>query len=267
MARNAKYQSMRRYYKKRYKKRYNNKYKFSKYNTYKNRSSADQAYQIYSLNKKLNRYVKQTKPETQIKEFNAVTIDSSSSYTTITNQSTDAKSWCVIPPEVFRSFSGKLARIKSISVRGFVTINYSAGTPTVCRLIFVASKARMEGMPVMTEIINFAPGDNTDFEQGPLNTGITANYKVLLDRSIVMSPSFYRSRTFKFKLTRFVNFRSEINFPSIPAAPSLDQQTFPTGSIFCIALFSNHDKIPGSSAYPAITLKDFRVKMAYVDQN
>lgn len=267
MPKNAKYRAAVRYYKKRYYKKGYGKYKFSKYNTFKNRSSTDQANQIYSLNKKLNRYIKQTKPETQVKEFNAITIDGNSSYTTIVNQSTDAKPWCVTPPVVFKSFSGKLSRIKSITVRGFVTTSYSAGNPTVCRLIFVASRARQDGMPLMNEIVNYAPGDNTDYEKGPLVHGVTSNYKVLLDRSIVMSPSFYRSRTFKFKLSKFVNFRSEINFNNIPEALSLDQQTFPIGSIFCISLFSNHDKVQGSQNYPAITLKDFRVKMTYVDQN
>ena len=37
--------------------------KFSRYNTYKNRSAKSQAYQIYSLNKKLNNIEKRTKPE------------------------------------------------------------------------------------------------------------------------------------------------------------------------------------------------------------
>lgn len=54
----------RRYYNRRsgYKRRYK-KFRFSKFNTYKNRSSKSQAYQIYQLNKKINRIEAKTKPE------------------------------------------------------------------------------------------------------------------------------------------------------------------------------------------------------------
>lgn len=55
-----------RFYKKRYyKSRYNRyrKQKFSRYNTYKNRSAKSQAYQIYSLNRRINKIEGNTKPE------------------------------------------------------------------------------------------------------------------------------------------------------------------------------------------------------------
>lgn len=270
MARNSKYSK--RYYKKRYKK-INNKYKFSKYNTFKNRSSTDQANQIYSLNKKLNGYIKKTRPETQTKEFNAVTIDDSgygsASYTTIVNQPTDAKMWCITPPSVYTTFSGKLSRVIGYSIRGFVSTNYSATFPSTLRLILFSNKAERTGAPLMTEIINYAAGDITDYERGPLKTGVTANYKILYDRSIIMSPSFYRSKTFGFKLRKFKNFRSSTAFTNIGISPApIIEQIYPAGTIFCIALFINHGYASGStSAYPAMTLKDFRVKLSYVDQN
>lgn len=47
----------------RYRSRRYRKFRFSKYNTYKNRSAKSQAYQIYSLNKKINRLENKTKPE------------------------------------------------------------------------------------------------------------------------------------------------------------------------------------------------------------
>lgn len=53
-------------YKYKYKKRYNKNYKkkFSRFNTYRNRSSKAQAYQIYALNNRVNYLMKKTKPET-----------------------------------------------------------------------------------------------------------------------------------------------------------------------------------------------------------
>lgn len=60
------YKNYRNNYNKGYKykyKKYNNKKKFSRFNTYKNRSSKAQAYQIYSLNNKLDTLMKRTKPE------------------------------------------------------------------------------------------------------------------------------------------------------------------------------------------------------------
>lgn len=51
---------MPRRYAKRY---YKKKSTFSKYNTYKNRSAKSQAYQIYQLNKKVNRIEAKTRPE------------------------------------------------------------------------------------------------------------------------------------------------------------------------------------------------------------
>lgn len=53
----------RRYSKRRYYKRKGNKRTFSRYNTYRYRSSKAQAYQIYSLNRKINRLESKTKPE------------------------------------------------------------------------------------------------------------------------------------------------------------------------------------------------------------
>lgn len=53
--------SKRRFYKRRYRNYY--KRKFSRYNTYKNRSAKSQASQIYALNRKIDRIEKRTKPE------------------------------------------------------------------------------------------------------------------------------------------------------------------------------------------------------------
>lgn len=48
----------------RYSKRgYRKNFKFSRFNTYKNRSAKSQAYQIYQLNKKINRIEAKTRPE------------------------------------------------------------------------------------------------------------------------------------------------------------------------------------------------------------
>lgn len=262
------YNSVKRYYparKRVYKKRYS---KFSRYNTYKNRSSKAQAYQIYSLNKKVNRVVRASKPETQIAQGNCITDTNGSSYTTVTNQSTDAMMWNVIPPNRFTTFQGKLARIKDIKVYGTLSSEYSLAYPATLRLIFFQAKKDITGFPLASQIVNYAVGNISEYEKGPLKTGVTANYKILGVRYITISPSFYRTRTFRFKLSKMYNFRSETAFQSIPVAANLDEQIFPKGSIFCLSLFTEQGFKQGSeTTYAALTLKDFTYKISYVDQN
>lgn len=257
-------------YKKKYnsKKKYNNKKTFSRYNTYKYRSAKAQSYQIYKLNKRLTNYIKYNKPETQANEFNAITETQADNYTSVKNQSTDVMMWSVIPPNFFTTLAGKLCRTKKITVRGAISAEYTAQYPSVVRLIFFQNKQAMDGLPLPSEIINYSTGDNTDFEKGPLKTGVTSNYKILKQKNVVLSPSFYRSRTFKIKLPKGYNFRNDNDFKNITVAANIHDQYFPKGSIFCLALFSNQGhEYNGPDTWPAITLKDVRVKIAYVDQN
>lgn len=241
---------------------------FSKYNLYKNQSSKSQAYQIYSLNKKVNDYIKATKPETQVKEDNAVTEDGASLYTTVTSQSTDAIMWSVIPPSRFTTFNGHLCRIQNVTVTGFVTTAYAAGYPSCVRLIFFQTKDQITGPPLVSEIVSYAVGNNASYENGPLKNGVTSNFKILGEKKLVMSPSFYRSRSFKIKFKNCDNFRSDKDMNTITVAAGIGDQIFPSGSIFCLALFSNQGYQAGStSVYPEIIMKDVRVKVAYVDQN
>ena len=256
-----------RYYPKKrtYKKRYS---RFSRYSTYKNRSSKAQAYQIYSLNKKVNRVVRSTKPETQVSQGNCIIDTNASSYTTVTNQSTDAVMWNVIPPNRFTTFQGKLARIKDIKVYGTFSGEYALVYPAVLRLIFFQAKKDITGFPLPFSIVNYVVGNNSEYEKGPLKTGVTANFKILGVRSIYITNTTLRSKTFKFRLSKMYNFRSETAFQTIPVAADLDEQIFPKGSVFCLALFSNQGyKSNSETTYPALTLKNFTYKISYVDQN
>lgn len=242
---------------------------FSKYNVYKNRSSKQQANQIYQLNKKMNDYIKATKPETQIDETNAITQNNLDHYTTVVNQSTDVMMWSIVPPRLFTTFKGKLCRIANITVRGQVHTEYSAGYPSCVRLIFFQCKDQLDGMPLASQIVNYAAGNNASYENGPLKNGVTSNFKILGEKKLLMSPSFYRSRTFKVKLTNCDNFRADRDFSTITVSGDIDVQTFPSGSVFCLALFSNQGFNSGTSSttYPTIIMKDVMVKTAYVDQN
>lgn len=242
--------------------------KFSRFNTYKNRSSKAQAYQIYALNRKVNRVVRANKPETQIAQGNCITDSKATSYTTVVNQSTDAIMWNVIPPSKFTTFQGKLCRIKDVKIYGTFTSEYALVYPAKLRLIFFQAKKDITGYPLPSQIVNYAAGNNTDYERGPLKTGITANYKILGMRTLTLSLPQNRTRTFKYKLTKLYNFRSETAFTSITVAQNTDEQIFPRGSLFCLALFSNSGfKQSSESSYPALTLKNFDFKISYVDQN
>lgn len=242
--------------------------KFTRFNTYRNRSAKAQAYQIYALNKKVNGVLRANKPEVQTSQGNCVTDTNGDSYTTVVNQSTDAMMWTVIPPGRFTTFNNKLARVRDIKVYGTLSSEYSLAYPAVLRLIFFQAKKDIVGVPLPSQIVNYVAGNNSEFEKGPLRTGITANYNIVGMKNIVISPSFYRTKTFKIKLTKLYNFRTETAFQSIPIATSLDQQVFPKGSVFCLSLFSNQGfRQSSSDTYPALTLKNFTYKLSYVDQN
>lgn len=254
--------------KRRFRRSYNKRRQFTRFNTYRNRSAKSQAYQIYALNKKVDRLMKYNKPEIQTKSANCLTDTNGASYTTVVNQSTDAKMFVVTPPSIYTTFQGKLCRIKNIKVYGQIHTEYALAYPAVIRLIFFQRKTEDTGFPLNQDIVQYAVGNNSDFERGSLVDGITANYNVLKIKNVLVSPSYLRDKTFKLYLTKLYNFRSEKVFTSIQIKQDTDEQIYPKGTVFCLALFSNPGFKQGSdNAYASLTLKNFMVKVSYVDQN
>lgn len=78
-------------YAKRYYKRKLRQRTFTRFNTYKNRSSKSQAYQIYRLNKKVENLRASTKPE--LKEWNAITDNQGPQNYLLVNTNTAVQGW------------------------------------------------------------------------------------------------------------------------------------------------------------------------------
>lgn len=260
----------RKYYRRRtnYKKK-KTKRTFSRFNTYKNRSAKAQAYQIYKLNKRVSAIQKATKPETQVRYSKVYTsYDSSEGYTASTGQATDSIIFPVIPPRDFVNLQGRLARIKSVKLYGSFHSAYELVYPAAVRLIFLQCKSVKVGLPTISEIVSYTVGDNAAYEKGPLRTGITSSYRILKSRTIKLTQPQIRHKSFKISLKKVYNWRNEGTFSTIPLEQTWDNQIFPKGEIFCVALFSNSGfKSNSQTEYPGITIDDLSYKMTYYDQN
>ena len=98
---------------------------FSKYSTYKNRTSKAQAYQIYRLNKKINYIQHRTKPEVKIAPLMQGT------FTTPTNTNASRASGYILTnfvsedtanvPNGYVKISGRFARMQSLKITGTFT--------------------------------------------------------------------------------------------------------------------------------------------------
>lgn len=260
----------RKYYRRRtnYKKK-SNKRMFSRFNTYKNRSSKAQAYQIYKLNKRVSSIQKATKPETQVRYSDIYTaFNQTNSFSTTDADDTKALVFPVIPPRDFVNLQGRLARIKSIKVYGSFHSSYELVYPASVRLIFLQCKSVKIGLPTNGELISFTPHDNAAFEKGPLRSGITSSYRILKTKTIRLTQPQIRHKTFKISLKKVYNWRTEGTFSTINIESDFETQVFPKGEIFCLALFSNTGfKSNSQDKFSVLTLDDLKYKMVYFDQN
>lgn len=242
---------------------------FSRLNTYRNRSSKAQAYQIYKLNKRVSSIQKATKPETQVRYADIYTAyNQTNSFSTLDTDGTKALVFPVIPPRDFVNLQGRLARIKSVKVYGSFHSSYELVYPASVRLIFLQSKAVKIGIPLPGELVAYTNNNNADYEKGPLRTGITASFRILKTKIIKLSQPQMRHKTFKVSLKKVYNWRNEGSFSTIPIETDFESQVFPKGEIFCLALFSNTGFQSNSQTkYSILTLDDLKYKMVYYDQN
>lgn len=263
------------YGRKYYKRRTNYKSKktkrtFSRLNTYRNRSAKAQAYQIYKLNKRVSAIQKATKPETQVRYGEIYTSYNSTDgfQPTDLTKSTAHTVFPIIPPRDFINLQGRLARVKSIKVYGQLFASYQLVYPLCCRLIFLQCKSSKVGLPLISEFITYPDNDNPAYERGPLRTGITASYRILKTKTIRLTQPQTRCKTFKVSLKKVYNWRNDGSFSTIPIETTWNNQIFPKGEIFCVALFSNTGYQQSSeSQFPNFTLNDLKYKMVYYDQN
>lgn len=186
----------------RYKKR-----TFSRYNTYKYRSSKAQAYQIYKLNKKVNHVYKMTKPEIQIytdDDNNGGTPHLDVNLTTSDNQGYSAG----IAPIITRQnncFTGHYCRIKDVSITGaleFVGNPVSGPQTQTCglRLIFFRLRSDMTSSPTRVDILRITNNKPTNYYLNcPLNDGFATRYKLVRDFRTVLTPTSGPTKSFRIR--------------------------------------------------------------------
>lgn len=264
------YYRVKRYNSKRRFKRSYKKRQFSRFNTYKNRSAKSQAYQIYSLNRKFNTLMRQVKPETQVRFSSLLSSVAISRFSNegYESHSTHAVIFPLFGADFFTDLDGRLARIRQIKMYATFSAEYTQVFPSFCRLIFFQTKKQTEGMPLISEIISYSDDDVAGYEKGPLKTGITSNYRILKQRVIKISSPTVRSRNFRVNLTRISNLRCEGSFSGLGIASSWDDQDFPSGQIFVLALFGAQGfESNSTTTYPTLSLSNVQYKVAYVDQN
>ena len=189
--------SKRRYYKRRR--------TFSRYNTYRHRSSKAQAYQIYNLNKKINRVYKLTKPEIQIYSDDDNNGGTPHFDFDLTTSNVDGYRAALLPviTRANGCFCGHYARIKDVQMT--FTIEFMgnpAETPQAqtcgLRLIFFRVKSDIVENPSRTDILKIVNDKpNNYYLNCPLESGFSTRYKLVKDFRTVMTPQSGPAKSFK----------------------------------------------------------------------
>lgn len=186
----------RRYSKRRnYRRRNGRRVKFSRFNTYRYRSSKAQAKQIYSLNKKINRVYKNVKPETQTYFSADAVVDA-----TILANSTTTATYGLnsIVDHTLGVFNGRYARIKSFKIWGMLENDGSNTTPVTynntigLRLILFSLKTEKYGttspVDIIANLANTSAYTNDYWMTAPLAPGFSTRYRLLKDKRYYLKP-------------------------------------------------------------------------------
>lgn len=252
----------------------NRKYKrvsFSRYSTYRNRGSKAQAKQIYTLNRRVNAMYKSLKPETQVLSINP----DSSIQVVYGNTQTDQ-------PEVTKileltSLTGGINYVKiknislyvmasltncdtslgdNINLRDYVTTN------VYFRLVVFRAKADATAVPNASEIINSwarTNSPNTDVLDykakwfGPLRSGLTTQYSILLDRKFSLNQNYVQHNK---------HYRFKCNYKFERTNESQDNQH--KGSIYALIWAYNPDAATNPQNYCNCKLY---AKQAFINAN
>lgn len=119
---------------------------FSKYSTYKNRTSKAQAYQIYRLNKKINYIQNRTKPEVKIaplmqQSINTAVVNTASRPDGIVLTNFVNEDATEVPAGSVK-INGRFARMQSLKIAG--TLTYTKA---------LATNLDMQRMPVYLRVV------------------------------------------------------------------------------------------------------------------
>ena len=253
-----------RYYRKTYK---SNRYRktnrtFTRFNTYRNRSAKAQAYQIYKLNKKVNRLNKQTKPEclTQIDESIANNIELATSGTSSYDYEVKA-----LVSHKSGVFTGKKAFIKNVQVWGSIQFdNSGTGLRTqtadcYLRLIFFRPKTVRTGPNINEVVSNWGASshDYTYYLKCPLAPGFSSKYRMVKNKLIKLSPTNGTMKQFKFTIKYNKNLRGFLLSDTSSAE-------YPLNTLYCIGILVNVGANQTSTTADLFSAQMFH-KIAYYD--
>lgn len=234
--RNYRYNNYNKGYKYKYKK-YNNKKKFSRFNTYKNRSSKAQAYQIYSLNNKINSLMKRTKPES----LNYTPADS---HITISFGSESNSWYTTSEPFTFTTatFSGniknKTARINKVVITGtlerenaFEQQTLNTKVSAYALIAVLQTKQERGSLTTPTQIFDTSSGP-LSFKK-PLQSGASTYDRIL--------------KVIRVKLTdstkNIINFKKTIKVKFPIYRKSITSETYGKGHIYVLtAVYQDFDR-------------------------
>lgn len=238
--------------------------KFTRFNTYRHRSSKAQAYQIYSLNKKINRVYKLSKPEIQIYQTERPTIDAAVLTDTIRGRDFSVHR-CI--DQGLNIFNGRYARIKNVTFTGSFTFNGNPGeTEQKCvgclRLIFFRCKTQEWSLPVAGDVlpIDMTNCTNEYFMKCPLMKGFSTRYKLVGDYKFYLHPQ--KSNI------RFINIKLKYPYSIRRSHPMTDDDfenhEFPINTLGCVAYICRAGEY--TSSLDTFTSELF-MKLAYTDDN
>lgn len=248
---------MPRRYAKRY---YKKKSTFSKYNTYKNRSAKSQAYQIYQLNKKINRIEAKTRPE-----FKTGRKDDFMSLTTKYNSETELwnhQTKMVTMADGVDLHSqdiqkGLFCRICGLTVWGNIKRTDSNATHTagLLRLIIIQYRqARQDALSMGDLFSGYNDGQGSTmtsaFLKEPFKDHIAATCKIIVNKVYKLNNNDINNVPFKISIPG----RKLLNFSMNSTEPVA------RGDIQVIAVYGQDNKTT-ASAYK-ITMS---AKLCYTD--
>lgn len=172
------------YYRRNYRKRrtYKKTSKFSKYNTYRHRSSKAQASQIYSLNKKINSIERKTRPE--LIQYTNAGYQATISFDTLSNNWYTNAGQAHFTPQLWEeTIKDKMCRINKLIVYGVLEREPGTGgsvdTKSSCFVRMAILQTKQEKSTLLTPAYLFSGTEGTLDYKAPLLKGASSEDRIL----------------------------------------------------------------------------------------
>lgn len=223
----------------------------SKGSIFSRKGRSSQARQIYALSRRLTRYIRRTRPETVIQNYEASQVLGNTTEQTQGGSigrvnwiyPSGASSGAIVPPR--DEFQGDFCRLYNLLVEGVWRYQDSSANsqPMTLRLVVIqTTRSRAEGLNTNdvfrtgNQIV--IPSNETGYAlstQGPLQTGVSSIGRILYDRRYMLQPGHRESTRISFNLKRLVNYRIDSHTTSDQGGSS---EAVAQGTIYVFWSFS-----------------------------